>query len=423
VRLIKQYFVQNGAFAAAEVTLQDVLGAHDTPLYVYNADVVRHKYELLRQRFPAFEVFYSLKANPSLALCTKLRSLGARGEVSSLGELTTVLGAGFEPENIVFVGPAKKNEEIAAALEAGIYGVVTDSAHELRLIERLASERGRHVRVLLRINTFEQPKGLQEVMVGGPSKFGFDEERVVEQVRQVRLRHAHIGGIQVYSASQVLDAEFLADHLRIVMELAIRLSDELGFELECIDFGGGFGVPYTPDETQLDLATVAEQADRLLEVHRDRLRGCRLVFEVGRFLVAEAGIFITRVLRVKESRGKTFVVTDGGMNHFTRHAFMGVAHPIRLLNRISDRPDGEYEVVGPCCTPLDVLGRAVPLPHPEAGDIVGVFNAGAYGYSMSMLNFLSFGWPKEVLADSGHISVIRDAKSASDVLEGQHHLL
>jgi diaminopimelate decarboxylase len=401
------------------VTLRELLDAHETPLYVYSADVLEHRYNLLRQHFPAFEVFYSLKANPSLALCNKLLGLGAHAEVSSLGELTTVLAAGFEPKDIVFVGPAKRDAEIAAALDADIYAVVSDSAHELRLIERLAAEKGKHVRVLLRINTFEQPKGLQEVMVGGPSKFGFDEEEVVQQVREAPLEHAHIGGAQVYSASQVLDAGFLADHLRIVMELAIRLSDELGFQLECIDFGGGFGVPYGPAEAELDLTAVDRQADRLLEAHRDRLRGSRLVFEVGRFLVAEAGVFVTRVLRVKESRGKTFVVTDGGMNHFTRHAFMGVAHPIRLLNKVSDDPDGEYEVVGPCCTPLDVLGTAVPLPHPEVGDVVGVFNAGAYGYSMSMLNFLSFGWPKEVLADAGRLFLIRAGRNPVQILQDQ----
>ncbi len=419
MRLVTEHFLQGGAFALAGVTLQDVLDAHDTPLYVYSADVLQRKYELLARQFAAFEIFYSLKANPSLALCAKLRSLGARAEVSSLGELTTVLQAGFQPEDILFVGPSKGDQEIAAAIDAGIYAVVTDSAYELTLIERLAAERRKHVRVLLRINTFEQPKGLQEVMVGGPSKFGFDEENVVQDVRDVPLRHARLAGIQVYSASQVLDAAFLGEHLRIVMELAIRLSDELGFDLDCIDFGGGFGVPYTPAETELDLGAVAGEASRLLQVHRDGLHGCRLVFEVGRFLVAESGVFVTRVLRVKESRGRMFVITDGGMNHFSRHAFMGVAHPIRLLNKISEDPDGEYEVVGPCCTPLDVLGTAVPLPHPETGDIVGVFNAGAYGYSMSMLSFLSFGWPEEVLADGGRLSLIREGRTPTEVLQGQ----
>jgi diaminopimelate decarboxylase len=418
--LIDEFFVRNGGFSVAGATLENVLSAHEAPLYIYNADVLRAKHELLRRHFPAFEIFYSLKANPSLALCRKLRSLGTHAEVSSLGELTTVLRAGFRPENIVFVGPAKSNEEIATAIDAGIYAVVTDSVQELRLIEHIASEKQEHVRVLLRINTFEQPRGLQEVMVGGPSKFGFDEEKVVRQVRDIPLEHTRICGVQVYSASQVLDAEFLADHLRIVVELGIRLSEELGFELECVDFGGGFGVPYSVSDAELDLAVVAGRGRLLLGKYSDQLRGCRLVFEIGRYLVAEAGVFVTKVLRVKQSRGKTFVVTDAGMNHFTRHAFMGVDHPIRLLNKIADEPDGAYEVVGPCCTPLDVLGTAVPLPHPEVGDVIGVFNAGAYGYSLSMLNFLSFGWPREVLAEGGRLFLIRDGRSPTNVLQGQH---
>jgi diaminopimelate decarboxylase len=418
--LIDDFYVRSGAFSVAGVPLQTLLEAHETPLYVYNADVLGHKYGLLKQHFPRFEIFYSLKANPSLALCRRLRSLDSRAEVSSRGELATVLKAGFPPENVLYLGPAKAEPEVRAAIDAGVYAVVTDSPHELVLIERLAREKGARVRVLLRINTFESPEGLQEVMVGGPSKFGFDEERVADQVGAVTLDHARIGGIQVYSASQVLDAAFIADHLRIVMDLAIRLSHEIGFDLECIDFGGGFGVPYAPADADLDLSAVALHADRLLVAHRERLGDCRFIFEVGRFLVAEAGVFVTKVLRVKESRGKTFVVADGGMNHFTRHAFMGVRHPIRLLNKIAQEPDGEYEVVGPCCTPLDVLGAAVPLPHPEPGDVIGVFNAGAYGYSMSMLGFLSFGWPKELLVDGGRVSVVRDGLDAEQVLRGQH---
>ncbi len=418
--MIDAFYAPGGRFRAGGVGLEAILRDHETPFYLYSGEVLEHKYHTLNKHFPDFEIFYSLKANPSLALCAKLRSLGARAEVSSRGELAAVLKAGFQAQDLLYLGPAKAEPEIRAAIDAGVYAVVTDSPYELALIERIAEERCARVRVLLRINTFETPEGLQEVMVGGPSKFGFDEEEVVRQVRAVPLEHARIVGIQVYSASQVLDTGFLSDHLRIVMELAIRLSDQLGIKLECIDFGGGFGVPYSEKDVELDLPAVAGRARELLGRYGSRLRGSRLMFEVGRFLVAEAGVFLTRVLRVKRSRGKTFVVTDGGMNHFTRHAFMGVNHPIRLLNRISDAPDGEYEVVGPCCTPLDVLGAAVPLPHPEVGDVVGVFNAGAYGYSMSMLNFLSFGWPKEVLADGGRVFLIRDGRDPTEVLQGQH---
>ena len=147
--------------------------------------------------------------------------------------------------------------------------------------------------------------------------------------------------------------------------------------------------------------------------------GCRLIFEVGRFLVAEAGIFVTTAIRVKDSRGKHFIITDGGMNHFTRPVFIGINHPVRLLNKIAATRETECSVGGPICTPLDIIGKDVMLPMPERGDMVGIFGAGAYGYTMSMLNFMSLGWPAELLADSGKIHLIRKAKPADALFPDQ----
>jgi diaminopimelate decarboxylase len=250
------------------------------------------------------------------------------------------------------------------------------------------------------------------MMVGGPGKFGLDEETVVEEVRGARLKKARVTGIHVYSASQVLDSGFLATHLEYVSELALRLADEIGFDLRCVDFGGGFGVPYREDETELDLEPIADAAGRVRCALERSRPGCRLIFEVGRFLVAEAGVFVTTALRVKHSRGKHFVITDGGMNHFTRPVLIRINHPVRLLNKITSRRDTECSVGGPICTPLDIIGRNVMLPSPERGDIVAVFCAGAYGYTMSMINFMSLGWPAELLADGGRVRVIRNPRPA-----------
>jgi diaminopimelate decarboxylase len=236
-------------------------------------------------------------------------------------------------------------------------------------------------------------------MVGGPSKFGFDEELVAEQVRSVRLRRARIGGIQVYSASSVLDAEWLAGHIEYVAGLARRLAGEIEFRLECIDFGGGFGVPISDEQPELDLRPAAGAAAQA----RAGLAGCRLLFESGRYLVTEAGVFVTRVVRVKESRGKVFAICDGGMNAFARPVFMRVTHPVRLLNRLDEPATSEVDVCGPICTPLDCIAKGVHLPQPEPGDVVGLLNAGAYGYSMSLLGFMSLGRPIELVADAGEL--------------------
>jgi diaminopimelate decarboxylase len=385
------------------VALDDIAGKHPTPLYVYSARAIRTKYRLLKDRFPAFDICYSLKANPNPAVCGVLARAGAGAEVSSPAELATALAAGFARDSIIFVAPAKAPADIERALLSGIHAIVADSAQELEIVEQQAARLGRPARVLLRINTMEQQPEAKEVMVGGPSKFGFDEERVVADVAGVVLQHARIAGIQVYSASQVLDRVWLATHIEYVFNLARKLSRDIGFKLESVDFGGGFGVPMHEREAELDLVGLAEAVAGPLAGFRADHPGCRLLFESGRFLVAEAGVFVTRVVRVKESRGRVFAICDGGMNAFSRPVFMRIKHPVRLLNRLGEHATARVDVCGPICTPLDCIARDAHFPMPKAGDLIGLLNAGAYGYTMSLLDFMSRGRPVELIADAGEL--------------------
>ena len=422
-------FVRDGRFMVDGVGLEETVAARGTPCYVYSASVMREKLKLLRESFPGFDICYSLKANPNLEVVRALARAGAGAEISSRGELAVVLRAGVNPSNIIFVGPAKQRPDIEAAVGCRVYAIVVDSAEELALVDECCERAAAPMRVLLRINTHEPSPEAKEVMVGGPSKFGFDEELVVDAVRGVRLRHARVVGIQVYSASGVLDAGYLAGHLEYVVGLAGQLAQELDIRLECIDFGGGFGVPYEDGQPELDLVPVAAAARRLREDwghdpnSGDGIGscpvGCRLVFECGRYLVAESGVFCTRVVRVKESRGKVLAITDGGMNAFARPVFMRVHHPARLLNRLDEPATTDVSVCGPICTPMDCIGPDVTLPMPQVGDVVGVLNAGAYGYTMSLLEFMSLGRPAELLVDAGQLRVIREPQpSASEQSAG-----
>lgn len=416
--MIPKYFVKDGAFHIDGVGLGDVLEKHRTPFYLYSASAIRDKYRIFMEHFSGYEIFYSFKANPNLTVCKMLLELGASADVSSMGEIQAAFEVGFMAANIAFVGPGKMEQEIEYAIEKGIYTIAAESAYELELIEKLARKLGRQVDVLLRINTLEKPVS-PEMMVGGPSKFGFDEETVVADVRSVTLEKARIVGVHVYSASQLLDAGFISDHLHYVLDLALRLSAEIGFELRCIDFGGGFGVPYREGETELDLKRISVAAKQVRQKMESVNAGCRLIFEVGRFLVAEAGVFVTTAIRVKPSRGRCFIITDGGMNHFSRPVFMRVDHQIGLLNKITSEAVAECNIAGPICTPIDVSGRNVKLPKPELGDVVGIFGAGAYGFTMSMVNFMSLGWPAEIMVDDGEIRLIRKPKSAENFLADQ----
>ncbi len=403
MKRFEEFFVRDGKFVADGVALDDILSRYRTPLYVYSASAIREKYRLLKERFPGFDVCYSLKANPNPAVCRMLAEQGAGAEVSSAGELRTALAAGFKPEDMVYVAPAKAHEDIRLALESGIYALVTDSTQELQVVEQEAGKQRETARVLLRINTLERQPEAKEVMVGGPSKFGFDEEQVVADMAGLRLRHAQVAGLQVYSASQVLDTGYIAEHIEYVLRLAQRLAGEIGFGLRCIDFGGGFGVPYHESDKELDLGAIAATGAGPLARFRAANPGCRLLFESGRYLVAEAGVFVTRVVRVKESRGRTYVICDGGMNAFSRPVFMRIRHPVRVLGRLDLPAATQVDVCGPVCTPLDCIAKNVQLPRPEPGDIIGVLSAGAYGYAMSLLDFMSLGRPAELLADCGEL--------------------
>ncbi len=396
----EQHFITSGRFETDGVGLEQMLAA-GTPCYVYSAATIAGQYRSLSGALAGSLVCYSLKANPNPAICRLLAGLGAGAEVSSLSELQTALESGFHPDKVVLVGPAKTEGELELAVRSRIRAIVVDSAAELELVERLAQRGGARPGVLLRINTSERLTAWEQ-MTGGPSKFGFDEERVVADVRPVRLSQARIVGFQVYSASGVLLAAELCGHLEYVMRMARRLAGELGFTLETVDFGGGFGIPYAEDDPELDLGPVAESAARPKSENPD----VSFVFESGRFIVGPAGVFLTRVVRVKESRGRSFVICDGGMNSFSRPVVMRLSHPVRLVSRPAATPEGEFDVAGPICTPIDVSARGVRLPRPEPGDVVGFFSAGAYGYSMSLTGFMSRGKPAELLAEDGQVSVI-----------------
>src|SRR5919112_1602072 len=248
-------------------------------------------------------------------------------------------------------------------------------------------------------------------MIGGTvGQFGIDQADLAEAVRRT-LSHPQLNlrGVHVYTATQVFEVEPLLEHCRNIFEVALEAADVAGHPLEMIDFGGGFGVPYFEKMAEFDLERFGEGFRGLLASYRSdpRLEGCRFLFELGRYLVADAGLYVTRVVDVKRMRGKTFVVTDGGMNHhLTATGNMGQvfrrSYPILNLSRVNGVPGEEgVAMAGPCCTPLDMFGTNLPLVEPEVGDLIGVFYSGAYGYSASNLGFLSHPTPAEALLWQG----------------------
>ena len=420
-----------GEFAPSGVPISEIAREYGTPFYFYHGETIVERVRRVTEAVGT-EVSYSVKANPSLGVCQLIaREREAGAEVASSGELTVARAAGFEPEDIVFAGPGKTDDELKRVVEEGIFADNVESLNEIDRLAAIAGEMGRRIGVGLRINPAAQLMGSQMRMGGTVGQFGMDQAELGEAVEKT-LSHPELilRGVHVYTATQVFEVEPLLEHCRNIFEIALQAADYAGQPLEMIDFGGGFGVPYFEKMTEFDLRAFGEGFRKLLSTYRSdpRLSGCRFLFELGRYLVADAGVYVTRAVDVKQTRGKTFVVTDGGMNHhLTATGNMGQvfrkSYPLLNLTRMSGMPEEEgVAVAGPCCTPLDMFGSNIPLAEPEAGDLIGVFYSGAYGFSASNLGFLSHPAPAEVLLWRGEAHQLRAGGKPEDVLDGQEAL-
>ncbi len=402
-----------------------------TPLYLYDFDVIEARVRALRSAIgPRFEIAYAVKANPSLGVLTFLSKFGLSSDVASRGELLAVRRAGCPPSKILSTGPAKSDADLEALVRARVSIIHAEGEWELERLEEIARRARRTVPVGLRLNP---PWGIAEkrVIIGGPGakKFGFDLASAVKILRvKERFRHLDICGFQVFNASNVLDAALLVENTRNVLNLALSLSKRYSVLLRSVDFGGGFGVPYAAAERPLDLKILRKGMGAV--VREARARGLpdsvRLVFEPGRFLVAEAGTYVTRVLGTKRSIGVDYVLVDGGVHHFLRPVLLGTPHQVRLIQAKRSRspqpssPSKKSLVLsGPLCTSLDVLHPAARLPLPERGDLLAFENAGAYGYTESMPLFLSHEWPTEAGVRKGRLALLRKPPSVAALQRGQ----
>ena len=421
---------REGEFAPSGIPISEIAREFGTPFYLYHGETIVERVRRVRGSLGT-EVSYSVKANPSLGVCQLIaREREAGAEVASSGELAVARAAGFEPHDIVFAGPGKTDDELERVVEEGIFADNVESLGEIERLAQIAGGMGRKIGVGLRINPEAQLMGSQMRMGGTVGQFGMDQADLREAVEKT-LSHPELilRGVHVYTATQVFEVEPLLEHCRNIFEIALEAADYAGHPLEMIDFGGGFGVPYFEKMSEFDLETFGEGFRDLLSAYRTdpRLQGCRFLFELGRYLVADAGVYVTRAVDVKQTRGKTFVVTDGGMNHhLTATGNMGQvfrkSYPLLNLTRMSGVPEEGVAVAGPCCTPLDMFGSNIPLADPEVGDLIGVFYSGAYGFSASNLGFLSHPAPAEVLLWQGEAHLLRAGGKPEDVLDGQEPL-
>ncbi|WP_433856839.1 type III PLP-dependent enzyme [Streptomyces kronopolitis] len=412
-------------FKIQGIGITELAERHGTPMYVYDGDALAANFRSLRARLhPRAEIFFSLKANPNISLCALLGRQGACAEISSMTELVTARRAGIAPRDIIFLGPGKSRAEIAACLDEGIYAIVCESLGELAVIDELARERGVTASVALRVNPSFAVKGSGLTMGGKPRQFGIDESQLFD-LPDLAARHAHVRlmGVQVYMGTRILSEEVVAENTGRIFDLAERLSEKLGFVLDLVDFGGGFGVAYFDGESDLDQERLTGLLNPVIEEFAARHPGTRLINELGRYLTAPYGVYVSRVRYVKTSMDENFAVVDGGTNHHMAAvgigSFVKRNFPIRLLNRTDEAETGSWNITGPLCTPNDTLGKKVQLPPLRTGDLIGVERSGAYGPTASPVHFLSHGYPAEVLVTDGRDHLVGEREFPEDLLRRQ----
>ncbi len=423
--IVDNFSFKNHECCVGDISVNTLAQKYGTPLFVYNLNIMETQYQSLRKTFPLkVNIYYSVKANPNRRFLEFFLSKGCGLEIASGGEFAQVLQSGCQAQHILFAGPGKTDIELEFVLSKGIGEIHAESLNEIRRISSIAARLNTQAKVALRVNPNEEAQGGAMRMGGKPSQFGVDEEQMDEAIDLIQSQPSiEFQGIHLFSGTQILDDGILMNQYKKAMKIGKRVFLKTGMPLHTVDFGGGLGIPYFSGEANLNLPRLEEHLSKLfLEIENDpAFFQTRFVVEPGRFLVGPAGTYIVQVLDIKQSRGKTYVLVDGGMNHhLAASGNLGQVikknFPIVNFNQISEEGDKEFEVVGPLCTPLDTLGRNVRLPMPKIGDFLGILQSGAYARTASPLGFLSHLTPPEVVVWKGKSELIRRRGTFEDLV-------
>ncbi|MEO0418064.1 MAG: pyridoxal-dependent decarboxylase, exosortase A system-associated [Pseudomonadota bacterium] len=379
-----------------------VAEAGRTPLFVYSRDHLDARMARLRSVLPdQIGVNYAIKANPHPDVISHMEPLVDGFDIASAGELRLALSIGIDPRRISFAGPGKRDDELEPAIAAGVT-LNCESEGEAERALSIGQRIGKAPRVAIRVNPDFELKGSGMKMGGGAKPFGVDAERVPDLARRLMAEGAEWRGLHIFTGSQTLSSDAIIEAQCNVLNLAVELTQTSGVTLPKLNMGGGFGIPYFPKESALDLDAVGAALTDMVEDLPEPLLETELCLELGRYLVGEAGVYLCRIIDRKVSHGVTYLVTDGGLHHqLAASGNFGTVvrrnYPVAIASRFDAEADDEVNVVGCLCTPLDRLADKALLPRAEVGDLVAVFCAGAYGATASPSGFLGHGPAAEIL--------------------------
>ncbi|GAB3036250.1 pyridoxal-dependent decarboxylase, exosortase A system-associated [Bowmanella dokdonensis] len=398
-----QFEVQDQQLLVGGKSLEQIACMLDKEVfYAYDRRVVKAQIDKFHQHIPsAIKLHYAIKANPYPPLVQAMRPWVEGFDVASQKEMLIALQSGMPVRDISFAGPSKQAPEIRAAIASGVTLHVESETELARAIE-LGRQLGTKPVIAFRVNPAFELKASGMKMGGGPKQFGIDEERLFELLPTLDYSEFEFRGFHIFWGSQNLRSDAIVDAHNNTFALARQLLKLTPVPVQTINLGGGLGIPYFPGESRLDLAPVGENLQRLLEDYPD-LAALELVIELGRFLVAEGGIYASRITDIKLSRGQTFLMTNGGLHHHLSNSgnfgqVIRKNYPVALGNKMG-QPASEEKVtaVGPLCTPLDTLADKMALPQAEIGDWLVVFQSGAYGPTASPQDFLGHPHVAEIL--------------------------
>lgn len=374
-----------------------------TPFYVYDKSAVEQSISTLKSSLPeGIELHYAIKANPLPALVNFVKPLVSGFDVASRKEMLVALQSGMPADEISFAGPGKSDSDLQAAIVAQV-NLHAESMSEFERAVSLGKQLGIKPRIAFRVNPAFELKASGMKMAGGAKPFGIDEEILFETLPNLNYEEFHMVGFHIFAGSQNLNPDAIIEAHNKIFELANKLVEYTPTTMDYINIGGGLGIPYFPGESHLSLDDITENLTNLMSSHRSTNPNIRIVMELGRYLVGEAGIYVSKVVDVKESRGTKYLVTDGGLHHHLANSgnfgqVIRKNYPVAIGNRMVEPEEVELvNVVGPLCTPLDILADKVELPKANVGDYVVVFQSGAYGATASPQDFLSQPSVSEIL--------------------------
>ncbi len=373
-----------------------------TPFYAYERRHIGARVALLRATLPdGVQLHYAMKANPMAALVQMMAGLVDGIDVASGGELAGALDTTMHPHRISFAGPGKSLAELGCAVAAEVL-INLESEAEMERVAIIGAQLGLTPRVAVRVNPDFELKYSGMKMGGGARQFGVDEQRVPAMLHRLGQLGLDFIGFHIFSGSQNLCADAISLAQAQSLQLALRLAGDAPGPLRLLNIGGGFGVPYFPGQTALDLAAIGDRMHGLLHTLQCAAPGAKLAIELGRYLVAEAGIYVCRVIERKVSRGQVFLIVDGGLHHHLAASgnfgqVIRKNYPVLIGNKVQGDVRETVSVVGPLCTPLDLLADQMEMAKADVGDLVVVLQSGAYGLTASPTAFLGHPAPLEVL--------------------------